>query len=459
MKSTPFPFSSSSSNNNNGSTGTGGAPPGSHFYGKRDKQTLNIIMAKALPCLLSTFAITTIFTFFLYSPDPFNLTPPPKQTQTQRQQQGGYDHHLLDQTISLKPPTSPPNLKVEENCELFKGRWVPDHEGARYNNWSCPTMPDSKNCFRHGRKDKDFLNWRWKPDGCVLQKFDPKAFFEIVRGKAMAFVGDSVARNHFESLLCLLSQEEAPVEAYKDADDRNRIWHFPKHDFILKVIWTKFLVAGEERMINSTTSAGIHDLYLDRLDENWARDLHALDYVIISGVHWFFRAIYLHQDSKVVGCIYCNEPNVTNWDVKVAVKMALRAALDRINNCKECKKTVVVVRTFSPSHFENGLWNTGGTCNRTGPARELEIDSGRDVYEVRDKQVEEFQRVRKKVKKGKKFGVLDITRVMRVRPDGHPGLFWGNQWMKGYSDCVHWCLPGPIDVWNDFLQAILTRLR
>ncbi|KAL2345115.1 hypothetical protein Fmac_006400 [Flemingia macrophylla] len=28
----------------------------------------------------------------------------------------------------------------------------------------------------------------------------------MVRGKTMAFIGDSVARNHFDSLVCLLSQ-------------------------------------------------------------------------------------------------------------------------------------------------------------------------------------------------------------------------------------------------------------
>ena len=52
----------------------------------------------------------------------------------------------------------------------------------------------------------DFLNWKWKPENCELPSFDAKRFLEMSRGKKMAFVGDSVARNHIESLLCLLSQ-------------------------------------------------------------------------------------------------------------------------------------------------------------------------------------------------------------------------------------------------------------
>ena len=60
--------------------------------------------------------------------------------------------------------------------------------------------------FMQGRMDMDFLNWRWKPDQCDLPRFNAKTFLQIVQGKTMAFIGDSVARNHMESLLCLLSQ-------------------------------------------------------------------------------------------------------------------------------------------------------------------------------------------------------------------------------------------------------------
>lgn len=96
--------------------------------------------------------------------------------------------------------------KEEEKCDLYKGHWVPELRGPMYTNSSCATIPESKNCFKNGRRDSDFLNWRWKPDKCELPLFDPNTFLEIVRGKKMAFIGDSVARNHVESLLCLLSQ-------------------------------------------------------------------------------------------------------------------------------------------------------------------------------------------------------------------------------------------------------------
>lgn len=104
------------------------------------------------------------------------------------------------------------SVEKEKKCDLFKGQWIQELRGVLYTNSSCATIPDSKNCFKHGRKDKDFLNWRWKPEECELPRFNPKAFLELVRGKKMAFIGDSVARNQLESLICLLSQVSSQFE-------------------------------------------------------------------------------------------------------------------------------------------------------------------------------------------------------------------------------------------------------
>ncbi|KAE8661298.1 hypothetical protein F3Y22_tig00113726pilonHSYRG00097 [Hibiscus syriacus] len=100
---------------------------------------------------------------------------------------------------------------------------------------------------------------------------------------------------------------------------------------------------------------------------------------------------------------------------------------------------------------------TRGRCNRTCPLSESAINMSGLEWGLRSLQMEEIEKARKKGGKlGKRFGVLDVMKAM-MRPDGHPGEFWGNKWMKGYNDCVRWCLPGPIDVWNDFLMAVLTR--
>ena len=59
--------------------------------------------------------------------------------------------------------------------------------------------------MKFGRPDSEFLKWRWKPTECELPPFDAVQFLGLVKGKSMAFVGDSVARNQMQSLLCLLA--------------------------------------------------------------------------------------------------------------------------------------------------------------------------------------------------------------------------------------------------------------
>ncbi|CAK7357588.1 unnamed protein product [Dovyalis caffra] len=362
----------------------------------------------------------------------------------------------LPKNVELHQQLLIPLQNEEENCELFSGHWVPDPRGSQYTNVSCSSIPESKNCLMQGRQDTEFLQWRWKPDGCELPRFDPRTFFHIVRGKTMAFIGDSVARNHVESLLCLLSSEEMPLGIYKDTEDRNRKWYFARSNFTLMVIWTRFLVVDEERVINGS-GTGVFDLHLDKIDKNWADKLPETDYAILSAAHWFFRKNYFYDKGKMIGCTFCGEPGIESFEIDSALQRVIKIVLNYINNCKECNNILTVLRTFSPAHFENGSWDTGGSCNRTHPFNEKEINLASLEWKLRNIQVEEIKRARQEAKRTKKFEVLDVTKAMLMRPDGHPNSYWGNKWMKGYNDCVHWCMPGPIDAWNDFLIALLRR--
>lgn len=259
-----------------------------------------------------------------------------------------------------------------------------------------------------------------------------------------------------------MMQEETPVNIYKDEEDRFRTWHFPHHDFTLMILWSKFLVTEEERIINGSKS-GIFDLQLDKVSKDWTQKLPGIDYAIISSSHWFFRKLYLYKGGALTGCVYCNEPNVTTRGIEFAIRMSFRAALSYINHRKDLKGTTTLVRTISPAHFENGAWDTGGSCKRTSPSpmNESEGNFSGSYLEIRSIQLEEIERARRNEvkKRGKRFEILDVTKAMLMRPDGHPNSHWDNKWMKGYNDCVHWCLPGPIDAWNDFLLAILLKKK
>lgn len=60
-----------------------------------------------------------------------------------------------------------------------------------------------------------------------------------------------------------------------------------------------------------------------------------------------------------------------------------------------------------------------------------------------------------KVLNGSSFHILDITHMSEFRADAHPSTTGG----KKHEDCMHWCLPGLTDTWNDLLVAHIEDLR
>lgn len=114
-------------------------------------------------------------------------------------------------TDTLQPSSvsSPNGLFVTDKCDLFKGEWIRDANGGAgpyYTNSTCFSIEGHQNCMKNGRPDTEYLSWRWNPTDCDLPKFDAFKFLRFLSGKSMAFIGDSIMRNHAQSLVCTLSQ-------------------------------------------------------------------------------------------------------------------------------------------------------------------------------------------------------------------------------------------------------------
>ncbi|EXB62216.1 hypothetical protein L484_017604 [Morus notabilis] len=347
-------------------------------------------------------------------------------------------------------------------CDIFKGDWIPDSSGQRYTNETCRVIESHQNCMKNGRPDSGYFYWRWSPRGCDIPRFDPQKFLDLMRNKSWAFIGDSISRNHVQSLLCILSQVEQAVEVYHDEEYRSKRWHFPSHNFTLSVIWTPFLIKATifEDMNGISTSE--IQLYLDKLDKVWTDQYESLDYVVIAGGKWFLKTAIFHENDTVSGCHFCPGKNLTDLGFEYAYRKALQLVLNFITSSKH--KPLAFLRTTTPDHFENGEWFSGGYCNRTVPFKEGEVDM-KDVDTVmRNIELEEFK---KAAEIGSKNGVvlrlLDTTSLSLLRPDGHPGPYRQfhplaeDKNAKVQNDCLHWCLPGPIDSWNDLVMELLVN--
>ncbi|XP_039158493.1 protein trichome birefringence-like 20 [Eucalyptus grandis] len=240
-------------------------------------------------------------------------------------------------------------------------------------------------------------------------------------------------------------------------------WHLPKHNLTLATFWAPFLVRTTDARGGQTLD-GILTLHLDEPHPSWSAEIGAFDYVIVLAGQWFFRPLVYYRSGQLLGCSACGQDNVTEVSRFQAYRAALRTTLRAItgrNGRKGGGGGTTFLRTFLLAHFEHGDWTDGESCPRTRPfgSDEKKLEGyGLEFYVA---QVEEFLEAERQARAdGSKIRLLDTTRAMLLRPDGHPNRQCN--WPKskvGRADCVHRCLPGPINTWNELLFYVMKSDR
>lgn len=255
---------------------------------------------------------------------------------------------------------------------------------------------------------------------------------------------------------------EEAVAVYHDKEYRSRRWYFPSYNFSLSVIWSPFLIkAAIFEDINGGASSNIANLHLDQLDSVWVEQYKDFDYIEIGGGKWFLKTAIYFENNTIVGCHNCPQKNISEVGFVYAYRKAINSTLKFIANSKH--KAFTFFRTSTPDHFENGEWNSGGYCNRTVPFKEGEVDLVDVDSAMRNIEVDEFKKAAAVVsEKGLALRLFDTTHLSLLRPDGHPGPYRSYHPFSGKDknarvqlDCLHWCLPGPIDTWNDLMMEML----
>ena len=260
-------------------------------------------------------------------------------------------------------------------------------------------------------------------------------------------------------ILTLMQQVEKPIDVYHDKEWRSRKWYFSSYNFTLSVIWSPFLVKAEIfEDINGVSSKEIQ-LHLDVLHKDWVSQLKNFDYVITSGGKWFLKTAIFYEKNKIVGCHYCPGKNLTELGYDYGYRKAINLALRHIASSDF--GGTVLFRTSTPDHFENGEWSDGGSCKRTQPFKDGEVTLKEVEKVMRKVEMEAFeQAVVQARRNGVDLRLMDTTYLSLLRPDGHPGPyrtyqpFSKDKKAKVQNDCLHWCLPGPIDHWSDLMMEM-----
>ncbi|KAL5982645.1 hypothetical protein ACLOJK_016720 [Asimina triloba] len=179
-----------------------------------------------------------------------------------------------------------------EECDFFNGKWVRDEAYPLYNSSECPFTERGFNCLANGRRDYGYQKWRWKPLHCDIPSFNVTVILEQLRGKRVVFVGDSMSRTQWESMICLLMtgvKDKRSVFEVNRNSITKQIRHlnvrFQSFDFNIEFYRSVFLMKRGRpprhgpRRVQST-------LHLDELDDINNRWIDADILIFNSGQWW-----------------------------------------------------------------------------------------------------------------------------------------------------------------------------
>nr|ABA91060.1 expressed protein [Oryza sativa Japonica Group] len=484
--STPPPASSSSSS-------LAKLPLRLHSLASSSRSLLSALRRSPVTTLVAAFFLLALF---MYGEDVRTLA------------ELSIDDYLYPDADFYNVSALPPLLLPPPTCDLSRGRWVFDNTSLpAYREKECTFLTKQVSCLANGRPDDLWQYWRWQPNNCSLPTFDARRFMEKMRGKRMMFVGDSLNRNQWESLVCLVQPILSKGRKKIVKRGSFNIFYAKEYRATLEFYWAPFLV--ESNSDNPNFHHIDQRIISPERIESHANNWKDVDYLIFNTYIWWMN----NEDIKV------RRPNSTSWSDHDEVPRietygrVFKTWSTWLEQNVDPARTSVFFMTISPLHNSSKigiggrwfntdavitfcqfnidepcisatgsleLWNilkyrhrvrwfpaqwgnpNGIKCvketlpvlNYTKP---LDLNHDMRMYDLVAKVAKNMKNV--------PVSLIDITRMSDYRKDAHTSLYSIRQGKlltpeqkadpQKYADCIHWCLPGVPDVWN---QILYTRI-
>ncbi|OMO92548.1 hypothetical protein COLO4_17484 [Corchorus olitorius] len=321
-------------------------------------------------------------------------------------------------------------------CDLFTGKWVFDPSYPLYSaSAACPFIEREFACQKNGRQDLLYTHYRWHPLDCTLSRFNALKFLEKFRGKSIMFVGDSLSRNQWQSLTCML--HSAIPNAKNNLSRVGDVSTFEFLDYGTKVMLDRnvYLVDVVKEKIGRV-------LKLDSIQGGklWK----GIDMLIFNTWHWWNR----RGPTQPWDFVKVGDAIKKDMDRMLAFETALRTWAAWVDENIDPTETLVFFQGISPSHYNGTLWNEPKAKNCLGQKQPL---LGTTYPGGLPPALDVLKSVLSTVKKP--VTLLDITMLSLLRKDGHPSKYG----LGGPTamDCSHWCLEGVPDTWNEILYNLI----
>ncbi|KNA09726.1 hypothetical protein SOVF_150890 isoform A [Spinacia oleracea] len=278
---------------------------------------------------------------------------------------------------------------------------------------------------------------------------------DAMRNKTLAFIGDSLGRQQYQSLMCMVSGgklrhdvidvgwEYGLVKARGALRPDGWAHRFTRTNTTILFYWSACLC--DLQPVNPSDKNSEVAMNLDRPPAFLRRYLDRFNVIVLNtGHHWNRGKFDGNHWVMHVGGV----PNL-NKNVAEAKNFTIHSIVKWVDSqLPQHPKLRAVYRSLSPRHFFNGDWNSGGTCDNTNP-----LSKGKEVLKEESGDPAAAMAV-----KGTKVKYLDITALSELRDEGHMSRYTIKPRQATGQDCLHWCLPGIPDAWNEILYGQLSAL-
>ncbi|XP_042515885.1 protein trichome birefringence-like 3 [Macadamia integrifolia] len=345
-----------------------------------------------------------------------------------------------------------------DSCRVYRGKWVFNASvEPLYSDTSCPYLDRQVSCVKNGRPDSDYRYWEWQPDNCILPRFDPIGALEKLRGKRLMFVGDSLQRGQWESLICMV---ESSIPADQKSMRRGRshsVFKAKEYNASIEFYWAPFLVESNSDL-HIKPDPNDRILRVDSVFKH-AKYWVGVDILVFNSYVWWMSGLKI---KSLWGSFANGEDGYEELDAPVAYRIALKTWANWVDSTIDPNKTRLFFTTLSPTHMRSVDWHNkkGIRCyNETQPVMEKNFWGTGSDRRIMDVVTSVAERMKVPV------SFINITQISNYRKDGHASVYTETQGevltdeQKAdplrYADCIHWCLPGVPDTWNRVFYAYL----
>ncbi|KAK6135771.1 hypothetical protein DH2020_030466 [Rehmannia glutinosa] len=369
----------------------------------------------------------------------------------------GHDDETTNRTISAPQKTRSSKLAFaigegKRGCDLFSGKWVQDYGRPLYEEWECPYLEPQLTCQEHGRPEKDYRYWRWQPHGCSIPSFNATLMLEALRGKRMMFVGDSLNRGQYTSLICLLHRIIPQNAKTMEVIDSVTVFTAKDYGATIEFYWAPFLLESnaDDPFKHRVTDRIVRNGSIDKHGDHWK----GADILVFNTYIWWISGLRVLR-----GSFEDEVKDIVEIAKEDAYRIAMKSLVKWINKNIDPENTRVLFTSMSPTHQWSYKWggDPKGNCyNETTMIQNPNYFGAEES--LMHVATEELN------KSTVPITFLNITHLSSARKDAHTSIYkqpWGPLTdaqlanPKSYADCIHWCLPGLQDIWNELLFSKL----